>query len=160
MNSKSQKGFTLLEILLVVAAIAILAGIVILAINPNKQLGDTRNAQRKVDINTILNAVYQYSVDNNGTLPADLVRTNTTQREICTSGAGQSTTTCTTALVYLGELVLNERYITAIPMDPVATNRAATGTGYDIMMTAGGRVTVLATHGENSIPLANLTVTR
>ena len=67
MNYK--KGFTLLEILLVVAAIAILAGIVILAINPVKQLADTRNAQRSVDVNTILNAVYQYSIDNKGVLP-------------------------------------------------------------------------------------------
>jgi prepilin-type N-terminal cleavage/methylation domain-containing protein len=63
---KYQKGFTLLEILLVVAAIAILAGIVIFAVNPTKQLADTRDAQRKLDTKTILSAVYQYNVANGG----------------------------------------------------------------------------------------------
>ena len=67
-----QRGFTLLEILLVVAAIAMYAGIVILALNPNKQLADTRNAQRRADVNTILSAVYQYAIDNDGSLPSSI----------------------------------------------------------------------------------------
>lgn len=67
-----QKGFTLIEILLVVGAIAILAGIVILAINPTKQLADTRDAQRRSDIRTILDALYQYSIDNKGNFPVTI----------------------------------------------------------------------------------------
>ena len=78
MKQKStKKGFTLLEILLVVAAIAILAGIVIIAINPAKQLGDTRNSQRWVDVNTILNAAWQYGIDNNGVIPAEITASPT-----------------------------------------------------------------------------------
>ena len=68
----NKKGFTLLEILLVVAAIAILAGIVIVAINPGKQLATIRNSARRSDVNAILNAVYQYSIDNSGIFPANL----------------------------------------------------------------------------------------
>ncbi len=123
-NSKKNSGFTLLEILLVVAAIAILAGIVILAINPAKQLGDTRNAQRQIDINTILNAVYQYAIDNNGTLPGVGSAGEITDlpTEICLTGLDDDCDMQPDASdvhVNLSDLV--PTYLTAIPQDPNVT---------------------------------------
>ncbi len=142
----TKRGFTLLEILLVVGAIAIIAGIVILAINPSKQLADTRNAQRRVDVNTILNGIYQYAIDNNGTLPASITTTST---QICkTSG------TCT-GLIDLSVLTTSGTYLVSIPTDP--TGSSTNGTGYNVSKNANGRVTVNAPSAENS---ATITVTR
>lgn len=143
---KNQKGFTLLEILLVVAAIAILAGIVILAINPNKQLGDTRNAQRRADVSTILNAVYQYAIDNNGTIPATIT---TTPTAICKTGG-----TCT-GLVDLSVLTTAEKYLTSIPYDP--NSSTTNSTNYIISKSANGRITVAASGAEQA---ATISVTR
>ena len=69
MIKHNKKGFTLIEILLVLAILAILAGIVIVAISPAQQLRSAANDQRRADINTIMNAIYQYSIDNGGALP-------------------------------------------------------------------------------------------
>ncbi|HEX6258526.1 MAG TPA: type II secretion system protein [Candidatus Saccharimonadales bacterium] len=145
---KKQGGFTLLEVLLVVAILAILAGIVIVAINPGKQLGDSRNSQRQADVNTILNAVYQYSLDNNGTIPSGVTATAT---EICATGAASCT-----GLVDLSTITASEKYLTAMPKDPQCTTTCATnGTGYKISKSANGRITVTAT-GEGK----TITVTR
>lgn len=133
-----QKGFTLLEVLLVAAIIAILAGIVIIAINPSKNLADSRNAQRRSDVTTILNAVYQYSLDNNGAIPAGIT---STAGEVCETGASSCT-----SLVDLTVLTTGGTYLVSIPVDPTCPANCATdGTGYEIEKDATtNRITVSA----------------
>lgn len=151
---RRQGGFTLLEILLVVAAIGILAGIVVLAINPSKQIGETNNAQRRTDVSTILNGVYQYSIGNNGSMPSSIATSATcaspATNEICKSDA----VSCT-GLVDLSVLTTNEEYIPGMPTDPTA--ETTNGSGYFIAMSSNDRITVCAPGAEVG---ANISVTR
>ncbi|KRT67509.1 MAG: protein of unknown function with transmembrane region [candidate division WWE3 bacterium CSP1-7] len=146
LSTVKKSAFTLLEILLVVALLAILAGIVILAINPARQLAKTRNAQRSVDVNTILNAAYQYAIDNNGTVPASIPTNGNcpglATNEICKTGG-----TCT-GLVDLSVLTASETYIVSIPTDP--TGATTNGAGYQVAKSGNGRITVCAPDAELS----------
>ncbi len=143
-----KKGFTLLEMLLVVAIIAILAGIVIVAINPSKQLGAANDAKRWSDVNTIISAVYQYAIDNSGTLPGPtgIAKFNdcggaTSTNEICITGG-----TCV-GLINLASTTNAGTYLSAMPIDPNGGTVAngANGTGYFIVKNpTTSRVTVCA----------------
>lgn len=152
-KNRAQAGFTLLEVLLVVAIIAILAGIVIIAINPGKNLSDTRNSQRSADVNTIINGVYQYILDNNGNLPATGSRTGavgitTTATEICSSST--SVTVCTGLVDLNNTIITSGKYLVGLPKDPICTTGCtANGTGYTIAKDANGRLTVAAPGAEN-----------
>ncbi|MEY4744555.1 MAG: hypothetical protein RL272_500 [Candidatus Parcubacteria bacterium] len=150
-SNKAEPGFTLLEILLAVALLATLAGIVILALNPAKQLADTRNAQRRSDVVTILDALYQYGVDNSGAYPG-AIPTGTcgdAGSEVCKIGG-----VCT-GLVNLTALTTNEKYVVSIPTDP--TGATTNGTGYFVVKTANNRLTVCAPSAEQG---ATISVTR
>ena len=145
-HQSGRQGFTLIELLLVIGIIAILAAVVIVAINPTKQLGDARNAQRRSDVKTILDAVYQYALDNNGNIPSSIT---TTATAICKSGANVS---CVNG-VNLN--TLTGSYIVALPADPQSST--ATGTNYLISRLSNGRITVAAPGAEQG---ASITVTR
>jgi prepilin-type N-terminal cleavage/methylation domain-containing protein len=122
MEIQRHKGFTLLEILLVIAAIGILASIVLIAINPNRQLAQARNLVRQADINTIQKALEQYLIDNGRYTNS----VSSTPGYICNTGTEQTggSTNCS-GRVDLRELV--PTYIAGIPKDPQATG---TNTGY------------------------------
>ena len=68
MFKNKQKGFTLIEILIVIGIIALLSTIVIISINPARQFAQARNTQRVSNANTILNGIGQNLADNKGVL--------------------------------------------------------------------------------------------
>lgn len=152
--STKKTGFTLIEILIVIGIISILAAIVIVAINPARQFAQSRNAQRWSNVNTILNAVHQYAVDNNGILPNQLItNANGTARDICTTGT--NLTDCGATRVNLGSTTENQIYIVSMPVDPSCpTGCAASSTGYRIATTTNGRVIVSAPNAELGVSIS------
>ncbi len=141
--SKNKRGFTLLELLLVISIIAILASIIIVALNPGKQVGDARNNSLRSGVNAIISAVAQYTLDNNGALPNATLGIGSGSipqatdasgaMEICltdpTDLTGATSLSCTDqkgGYVILTDLTKNGLYLPAIPAAPLM---AAANTG-------------------------------
>ena len=134
-----------MEILVVIGIIAILAAIVIIAINPARQFAQSRNTQRESNINTILNAVGQRIADNKGTFPTvtgcDSIATGTPH--IIAKGSSAPS-----GAVDLSCLV--PTYIpSALPFDPSATSASWKDasdydTEYTVEVDSLGRFTVCA----------------
>ncbi len=151
---KSQSGFTLIEILVVVSILAIVLAITIVAINPSVQFASARNTQRSSDITAVLDAIYQYEAANSGNLPTPLVALTTTPTALSKAGIDLCS-------------FLAPAYVADIPLDPSSgTKTGGTSTctattyvtGYTIAKSAtGNRFTVAAPSAENS---ATISVTR
>lgn len=67
---KQQKGFTIIEVLIVLAIAGLIVLIVFLAVPALQR--NSRNTQRKNDVSVIVGAVQEYANNNNGQLPANL----------------------------------------------------------------------------------------
>ncbi len=143
---QSNKGFTLIEILVVIGIIAILAAIVIVAINPSRQFAQARNTQRESNVSTILNAIGQNEADNKGkTLDS------TTCPGIATVPVAAATHIGTGGgFVNLG--CLAPTYIaSSIPFDP--NDGTAGDTQYTISISGINQYTVCAPeHAEAAVP--------
>ncbi len=141
------KGFTLIEIIIVIGLIAILAAIVLIAINPARQFALGRDAQRTSNVNAILNAIGQRMADNKGIFEG----LNAANGVICPTIPTTPTTTVMTSGGGSGDLsCLVPTYIPALPLDP--SSGLGTNTGYVVSADGNGRVWVAATTTEPSIP--------
>src|SRR4030042_2430131 len=101
-----RKGFTLIELVIVIGILAILAAVVILVLNPAQLLAQARDSQRLSDLGSIKSAIALY-----------LVSANTPS-----IGAGP---TCTTALCSTGgpfgsETITSSTIVTGAGWAPIA----------------------------------------
>ncbi len=140
------KGFTLVELILVVLILGILAAVTMTSLRPSQQLANQRDAQRKADLLSILNAIKQYSIDNNGSLPSTIQLDSNCLApaifaEICKTG--NAILTCLGAnTIPMTDLTDNSKYLVSLPIDPIATSTY--GTGYNVVKDTNNRVTVCA----------------
>ena len=130
-------GFTLIELVLVLGIIGILACIVLVAINPTKQLADQRDSQRRSDVNSILDAVFRYAIDNDADLPTGI---SGDAQEIC-----QTEGDCE-GLLDLSVLTEEGKYLERMPVDPLQTGDNETD--YTIVRLEDGKVQVAAPSSE------------
>lgn len=155
------KGFTLIEVLIVIGILAVLAAIVLVAINPARQFRQANNSQRVSNVNAVLNAIGQYTVDEKGAIPSEIEDDND---EIGGTAGSDFADLCD---------ILVPKYLPALPVDPslsdqsISENECAGNyiTGYEVE-SEKGRIIVSAPFTEDEdgggtvVAAQQITVTR
>jgi type IV pilus assembly protein PilA len=160
-KNKGNGGFTLVELLIVIAIIAILATVVYVALDPLRRFQDTRDTRRASDINQLLNAVKVDQVDNKGVYLSAI--SNLTPGNVYMIGTASTgcNATCDTAVTSTASCVdltgfVTEGYMGSVPISPNGSSTwTAAITGYTLSRATTGIVTIRACESENTPEIAS-----
>lgn len=121
-----KKGFTLLELLLVIAIISVLAGLVIFAIRPADTLRRVNSVKKQSESVSVEDAIKAYTLDNSGAIPQNILNySGTYPANICRYGQ-----TCANGINL--DVLIDAGYIQAIPVNPEPAASSNTVSGYKI----------------------------
>ncbi len=140
---KSRSGFTLIEMIIVIAIIAIIAGAIFVAIDPARRLQESRNSVRSNDVVSILDAVMKYQADEEGShysTVAALTAGEYSQIGTATSGCNTGCDAQTTEAACVDLSGIGSNYLANVPVDPSIGSDAKTG--YYLSVDTNGAVTV------------------
>lgn len=158
-KNKTQSGFTLVELIIVIVVITILAAAILVGINPALRFQQARDSQRWSEVNSILNGIMTYKVDNAGSLPAGLVDGTPVVISLTpytlgtdTTGCNAPCTTSQAACIDLSTPIVGGGYLSDIPRDPSVGD--AGNTGYQVQSTGTGGVKITACGAEGGTTIS------
>ena len=140
-RTAGQAGFTMLQLIIVVAIILVLSAAVFTWIDPVAKIGETKNNKRTQDINIIATAIAEYSGDHKGVLPVIGEVATSTKKVLCSSQSG-STLDCDgdSAIRLKVDDPDFYKYLSEFPYDP--DKDSSEDTGYYLFKDSNGQLEV------------------